>query len=212
MYTVTWTIIEPDGERRAVTSTEVMNDNRLSFTAGEQGVYQIIGLVRDIGGNFVNVQHNVTVLNVEPELDLRFDGFKISNNQTINVKSSQEWCFTANLTTDTVNDIETLEYNWFIDGKSLLSGRSYLLSSDIQADEWKQITLVLTDNNGASTSISFMVEEQETSVESSFQSITLWSIIFLLFIVSLMMVVRKKVRTSKESDFVRWSDTKLSDD
>lgn len=212
VYTVTWTIIEPDGERRAVTSTEVMNDNRLSFTAGEQGVYQIIGLVRDIGGNFVNVQHNVTVLNVEPELDLRFDGFKISNNQTINVKSSQEWCFTANLTTDTVNDIETLEYNWFVDGKSLLSGRSYLLSSDIQADEWKQITLVLTDNNGASTSISFMVEEQETSVESSFQSITLWSIILLLFIVSLMMVVRKKVRTSKESDFVRWSDTKVSDD
>ena len=212
VYTITWTIIDPDGELRAVTSLEVLADNRLSFTADEQGVYQIIGLIRDNGGNFVNVQHNVSVVNVEPELDLRFDGFKISNNQTITVKSSDEWCFSANLTTDTINDIDTLEYNWFVDGKSLLSGRSYLLSSDIQSDQWEKITLVLTDNNGASSSISFTVEEQETQVDSPLQSITIWSAILLLLILSFIIVIRRKVLSTKESDFVRWSDAKVSDD
>ena len=212
VYTITWTIIDPDGELRAVTSLEVLADNRLSFIADEQGVYQIIGLIRDNGGNFVNVQHNVSVVNVEPELDLRFDGFKISNNQTITVKSSDEWCFSANLTTDTINDIDTLEYNWFVDGKSLLSGRSYLLSSDIQSDQWDKITLVLTDNNGASSSISFTVEEQETQVDSPLQSITIWSAILLLLILSFIIVIRRKVLSTKESDFVRWSDAKVSDD
>ena len=212
VYTITWTIIDPDGELRAVTSLEVLADNRLSFTADEQGVYQIIGLIRDMGGNFVNVQHNVSVVNVEPELDLRFDGFKISNNQTITVKSSDEWCFSANLTTDTINDIDSLEYNWFVDGKSLLSGRSYLLSSDIQTDEWEQITLILTDNNGASSSISFIVEEQDAQVESPLQSITMWSSILLLLILSFIILIRRKVLATKESDFVRWSDTKVSDD
>ena len=212
VYTITWTIIDPDGELRAVTSLEVLADNRLSFTADEQGVYQIIGLIRDNGGNFVNVQHNVSVVNVEPELDLRFDGFKISNNQTITVKSTDEWCFSANLTTDTINDIDTLEYNWFVDGKSLLSGRSYLLSSDIQSDQWEKITLVLTDNNGASSSISFTVEEQETQVDSPLQSITIWSAILLLLILSFIIVIRRKVLSTKESDFVRWSDAKVSDD
>ena len=212
VYTITWTIIDPDGELRAVTSLEVLADNRLSFIADEQGVYQIIGLIRDNGGNFVNVQHNVSVVNVEPELDLRFDGFKISNNQTITVKSSDEWCFSANLTTDTINDIDTLEYNWFVDGKSLLSGRSYLLSSDIQSDQWEKITLVLTDNNGASSSISFTVEEQETQVDSPLQSITIWSAILLLLILSFIIVIRRKVLSTKESDFVRWSDAKVSDD
>ena len=83
MYSTTWTIIEPNGELRAVSTTEILDDNRLSFTADKQGVYQIFGLIRDTGGNFVNVHHNVSVLNVEPQLDLRYDGFKISNNQTI---------------------------------------------------------------------------------------------------------------------------------
>ena len=212
VYTITWTIIDPDGELRAVTSLEVLADNRLSFIADEQGVYQIIGLIRDNGGNFVNVQHNVSVVNVEPELDLRFDGFKISNNQTITVKSTDEWCFSANLTTDTINDIDTLEYNWFVDGKSLLSGRSYLLSSDIQSNQWEKITLVLTDNNGASSSISFTVEEQETQVDSPLQSITIWSAILLLLILSFIIVIRRKVLSTKESDFVRWSDAKVSDD
>lgn len=212
VYTITWTIIEPDGELRAVSSSEILADNRLSFTVDEQGVYQIIGLIRDMGGNFVNVQHNVSVVNVEPELDLRFDGFKISNNQTITVKSSDEWCFSANLTTDTINDIDSLEYNWFVDGKSLLSGRSYLLSSDIQADEWEQITLLLTDNNGASTSISFTVEEQEVQVDSPLQSITIWTSILLLLILSFIILIRRKVLATKESDFVRWSDAKVSED
>ncbi len=212
VYSITWTIIEPDGELRAVSSTEILADNRLSFEADKQGVYQIFGLIRDLGGHIVNVQHNVSVVNVEPQLDLRYDGYKISNNQTVTVKSSEEWCFSANQTTDTVNDIDSLQYNWFVDGKSLLSGRSYLLSSDIQSDVWEDITLTLTDNNGATVSLTFSVEEQSIEDSNSFQSITIWTTILFLLILSTIVVIRKKVFSPQESDFVRWSDTKSSDD
>ena len=212
VYSITWTIIEPDGELRAVTSSEILGDNRLSFTADKQGVYQIFGLIRDIGGNFVNIQHNVTVANVEPVLDLRFDGFKIQNNQIVTVKSNDQWCFSANQTTDTSNDIDSLEYNWFVDGKSLLSGRSYLLSSDIKTDDWDEITLTLTDNNGASSSITFTVEEQESQVDSSLRTITIWTVLFLVLILSTIVFIRKKLISPQESDFVRWSDKKSFDD
>ena len=211
-YTITWTVIEPDGELRAVSQNEILSDNRLSFTTEEQGVYQIFGLIRDVGGNFVNVQHNVSVLNVEPVLDLRYDGFKISNDQIITVKSTEEWCFSANATTDTINDIGTLEYNWFVDGKSLLSGRSYLLSSDIDGDDWEQITLTSTDNDGATSSITFDVVEQEIQNDSSFQHFTFWSTFLLLLIITFVILIRKKVLSTQESDFVRWSDTKRYDD
>lgn len=212
MYSTTWTIIEPDGELRAVSTTEILDDNRLSFTADKQGVYQIFGLIRDTGGNFVNVHHNVSVLNVKPQLDLRYDGFKISNNQTVTVKSTDAWCFSANQTTDTINDIDSLQYNWFVDGRSLLSGRSFLLSSDIVNDDWEEITLILTDNNGASSSITFSVEEQDTKGESSFQSLTIWTAILFLIILSIVIIIRKKVLSPHEQDFVRWSDTKSHDD
>ena len=211
-YSITWTIIEPDGELRAVSSTEILADNRLSFKAEKQGVYQIFGLIRDIGGNFVNVQQNVSVINVEPQLDLRYDGYKISNNQTVTVKSTDKWCFSANQTTDTFNDIDSLQYNWFVDGKSLLSGRSYLLSSDIKTNDWKDITLTLTDNDGAGSSITFSVEEQETQESSSFQSITIWTTLLFLLILSIIVIIRKKILSPQESDFVRWSDKKSSDD
>ena len=212
VYSITWTIIEPDGELRAVSSTEILSDNRLSFDADKQGVYQIFGLIRDTAGNFVNVQHNVSVINVEPQLDLRYDGYKISNNQTVTVKSTDDWCFSANQTTDTVNDIDSLQYNWFVDGKSLLSGRSYLLSSDIKSDDWKEITLTLSDNNGASSSITFSVEEQEKQESSSFQSIPIWTSILFLIILSIIVLIRKKILSPQESDFVRWSDKKSYDD
>lgn len=211
-YTITWTVIEPDGELRAVSQNEILSDNRLSFTTDEQGVYQIFGLVRDVGGNYVNVQHNVSVINIEPVLDLRYDGFKISNDQIITVKSNEEWCFSANQTTDTINDIDTLEYNWFVDGKSLLSGRSYLLSSDIDREDWKQITLTLTDNDGATSSITFDVVEQEIENESSFQALTFWSTFLLMLIIIFVILIRKKVLSTQESDFVRWSDAKRYDD
>ena len=212
VYSTTWTIIEPDGELRAVSSNEILADNRLSFKADEQGVYQIFGLIRDVGGNFVTVQHNVSVINVEPQLDLRYDGFKINNNQTITVKSTEEWCFSANQTTDTMNDIDSLEYNWFVDGKSLLSGRSFLLSSDIKNENWEEITLILTDNNGASSSITFTVQEQEAKESSSLQSITIWTSILFILAISILILIRKKVLTAQESDFVKWSDAKSSDD
>ena len=212
VYSTTWTIIEPDGELRAVSSNEILADNRLSFKADEQGVYQIFGLIRDVGGNFVTVQHNVSVINVEPQLDLRYDGFKINNNQTITVKSTEEWCFSANQTTDTMNDIDSLEYNWFVDGKSLLSGRSFLLSSDIKNENWEEITLILTDNNGANSSITFTVQEQEAKESSSLQSITIWTSILFILAISILILIRKKVLTPQESDFVKWSDAKSSDD
>ena len=212
VYTITWTIIEPDGELRAVSSTEILEDNRLSFKAEKQGVYQIFGLIRDTGGNFVNVQQNVSVINVEPQLDLRYDGYKISNNQTVTVKSTEEWCFSANQTTDTINDIDSLQYSWFVDGKSLLSGRSFLLSSDIINEDWKDITLTLTDNDGASSSITFSVEEQQTQESSSFHSITIWTTILFIIILSIIVIVRQKILSPQESDFVRWSDKKSYDD
>jgi hypothetical protein len=128
------------------------------------------------------------------------------------VKSSEEWCFSANQTTDTINDMDSLQYNWFVDGKSLLSGRSYLLSSDIQSEEWDYITLTLTDNNGASSSITFSVGEQNEQDSKSFQSITIWTTILFLLMLSTIVFIRKKVFPPQESDFVRWSDTKSSDD
>jgi hypothetical protein len=212
VYSITWTIIEPDGELRAVSSSEILSDNRLSFAADEQGVYQIFGLVRDTGGNFVNIQHDVNVINVKPELDLRFDGFKIQNDQIITVKSADEWCFSANQTTDTSNDIDSLKYDWFVDGKTLLSGRSYLLSSDIKAEDWEEITLTLTDNNGANSSITFTVEEQESSEQSSIRSFTIWTTLLLILVLSIIVLIRKKYLSQHESDFVRWSDKKTFDD
>ena len=105
-----------------------------------------------------------------------------------------------------------MEYNWFVDGKSLLSGRSYLLSSDIDGDDWEQITLTSTDNDGATSSITFDVVEQEIQNDSSFQHFTFWSTFLLLLIITFVILIRKKVLSTQESDFVRWSDTKRYDD
>ena len=95
-YSITWSITEPDGNPRAVLSSEILNDSRLEFEPTKSGDYRVNALVRDLGGHLIIVYHNVTVVNLPPTAQVRFDGFLVQDGSTITVPSSQDWIFSAN--------------------------------------------------------------------------------------------------------------------
>ena len=97
----------------------------------------------------MTVNHNVSVSNVVPTIELRFEGFLVEDGSTITVPSSGNWTFSANTSFDTSNDQDTLEYTWFVDGKTLLSGKSFLTSDDIQQPNYREIRVQVTDDDGA---------------------------------------------------------------
>ena len=207
-YTITWSITEPDGTPRAVLESEILEDNRLQFKPTKAGEYRVNALVRDIGGHLVTVTHNVNVSNIVPIIEIRFDGFLVENGSTITVPSSGNWTFSANTSFDTSNDQDTLEYTWFVDGKTLLSGKSFLASDDIQQTNYREIRVQVTDDDGQSSELSFQVVLQnELDSESNSGSI-LASTVSLLFIFSIAVLVYMRQRKQSESStgFAKWTE------
>ena len=206
-FTMTWTITEPNGTQRSISESELLEDNRLGFETKNSGTYKVNALVRDLGGNLVVVSHNVTVENVPPTPQMRYDGFLVLNGSSVTIPDFDTWVFSANETSDSENDLNSLEYYWYVDGKSLLSGKSFLASSDIDSLNFNEIRLEVVDNDGVSVNLSFFVTEQMVESKSSYSETTLVSAItlfFLLFVVITVLLYRK-AQSDTNSEFVKWT-------
>ena len=207
-YTITWSITEPDGTPRAVLESEILEDNRLHFEPTKAGEYRVNALVRDIGGHLVTVNHNVSVRNVVPMIEIRFDGFLVENDSTVTIPSSGDWTFSANETMDTSNDQDTLEYTWFVDGKTLFSGKSFLASEDLQQTNYREIRVQVTDDDGQSSELFFQVVQQEDLDSESNSGSILASTVSLLFVFSIALLVYIRQRNQSESNtgFAKWTE------
>jgi len=207
-FVITWTITEPGDSPRSVTEGELLEDNRLEFEAKKSGMYTVTALVRDLGGHLVVVEHNVSVMNQQPTAVVRFDGFQILDGSVVTIPSDGSWVFSANASTDSGNDQQSLEYYWSVDGKSLLSGKSYLESSDIQASSYTTIHLEVVDDDGASSELSFQVIQQEIESKESVADVPLYSMLtlFLVLFLSLLYVLRKRTQSDVNSGFVKWTE------
>ena len=171
-------------------------------------MYTVTALVRDLGGHLVVVEHNVSVMNQQPTAVVRFDGFQILDGSVVTIPSDGSWVFSANASMDTGNDQQSLEYYWYVDGKSLLSGKSYLESSDIQVSSYTTIHVEVVDDDGASSELSFQVIQQETESKESLADVPLYSILtlFLVLFLGLLYVLRKRTQPDVNSGFVKWTE------
>ncbi|MED5496129.1 MAG: hypothetical protein VX872_01060, partial [Candidatus Thermoplasmatota archaeon] len=135
-------------------------------------------------------------------------GFLVEDGSTITVPSSGNWTFSANTSFDTSNDQDTLEYTWFVDGKTLLSGKSFLGSDDLQQTNYREIRVQVTDDDGQSSELSFQVVQQNELHSESSSGSVLASTVSLLFIFSIAGLVYMRQRKQSESNtgFAKWTE------
>jgi len=207
-YVITWRITEPDGTPRAVLESELLDDSRLEFIPTKAGEYRVNALVRDKGGHLVDVYHNVSVVNIAPTIVVKFDGFLVEDGSVITIPSSGDWTFSANASMDTSNDQDNLEYSWYVDGKTLLSGKSYLLSADLQQTTFREIKVEISDDDGESSEVTFQVVQQEEQPAESMSGSVLTSTLSLLFIaaVGLFVYLRQRKQSESSTGFVKWTE------
>ena len=164
--------------------------------------------MRDLGGHLIIVYHNVTVVNLPPTAQVRFDGFLVQDGSAITVPSSGDWIFSANESSDTSNDQNTLDFHWFVDGKTLLSGKSFLSSSDIQSSNYKQIRVQVVDDDGEFDELTFDVSQQREETQGNSSNSILASTVSILFIfaVGLVVYLRQRKQSDSTTGFVKWTE------
>ena len=112
------------------------------------------------------------------------------------------------ISTDSQNDVDGLEYFWYVDGKSLLSGQSYLSSSDLQFSSFNEIRVEVVDDDGSSSNMSFEVVQQSSESDDSMGNAVLISLLALFFILFVAMVItfRRRVKSDVSTGFVKWTE------
>ena len=207
-FVITWTIIEPGNSPRSVSNDEILQDNRLEFEVKKSGTYTVRALVRDLGGNLVTVEHNVSVTNQQPTAVVRYDGFQVLNDSIVTVPNDGNWVFSANDSSDTVHDQASLEYYWYVDGKSLLSGKSYLESSDVEDVAFRTIYVEVVDDDGSMDIIRFEVIQQQVESKESLSDVPLYSVLtlFVVLVLGILYVLRSRSQSDGNSGFVKWTE------
>lgn len=211
---IVWTIHSPDGKVRNPTNEEIQDDYSLNLIPTLSGEWTIDLLVRDIGGHFVTTTHSFSVSNSAPHAHLTLDGFEVHNGSSLTPANTDNWVLNCSASSDTLDDMPSLQYVWYIDGDAMLSGNSIFTQADYSFSGHKEVILVVTDNDGAESQINFtfFVEEEISKDDNSLAIIVIIGLTALISGLIVMRNMNVKSRGSASSrDIPKWGGGKNVD-
>lgn len=164
---LTWTITDPNGNSRGLLDEESYHNSTIELVLEESGYWDVQLLVRD-SANFIVIQNiSILVFNAVPIVDLSIDGLFISNGDQIYVSPGSAWSLNASTSFDTINDIDYLEYEWYLDGVKLNKSDPVLSEDDITINSNNEIMLIVYDDDMDSESLTFSLSVMPVVDDSS---------------------------------------------
>ena len=142
--------------------------------------------------------------NVIPIVDLSIDGLFISQGDQIFISSGSYWTLNASTCFDTVNDIDSLEYEWYLDGVKLEHTGPIISEKEIDLDSSKEIMLTIYDDDMDSESLSFTLSPQPP-VDDGFSSKVIIYIGFGLgFLITFAFLIIFLMRSPSTIELPKW--------
>lgn len=203
---LTWTLVEPDGTRRAVAEGEYVSDSIISIHPPFSGIWTVELLVRDTAGWLTVSNSQFTVTNIAPAVKVEIDSFVVAPDYTVSLGLDEEWELNSSMSADTSNDVQSLSYTWYVNGNTFLAGKPVLDSSMFSDPGIYDVRLVVEDDNGASSEIQFSLSiEDSTSSTLKQPSMAFLAATVLISVVlggSLVLVLTRK--TASDTSVPKW--------
>ena len=199
--------IEENGVTRAPMASEIFEENILHISAEKNGTINITLTVRDATGLANTTIHKITIANSKPIAVMSIDGKYVNNNEIVVLGKNQTWPLQS-LSTDTPNDIQTLQHSWYYEGVLVAEGEySELTSEFLYKNTEQKLTLKITDNDGAEDIITVWITSEDNlnsakSENLSTQNIISIATLAVLFIVA--GIITYKKYTSKKIYLPKW--------
>ncbi len=189
---ITWTLTNPDGDIRALFSSEIIDDNSAKISFNKSGNWSISVLVIDSVGHYTRISHVVDVENTPPVISI--DSIdEINSDMTFDITS--DWYLDASNSVDTENDKIKLIFQWYIDDSMIYSGKN-LSQSVLSKPGSYEIKLIITDDDGDKDEYELLLtlkQDSETREDASFSPVIVGSIslIAILLLISLIFTLNK---------------------
>ncbi len=123
-------------------------------------------LVRDSANFLVRENISIFVENVEPKIILDLDGLTVGQGDEIMINSGVPWVINASSSYDTVNDLDSLTFEWYVDEVKIESDKQILTNLDVDIESSKNIMLIIYDDDQMSDDISFTISVSNLEEES----------------------------------------------
>lgn len=203
---LTWTLVLPDGSRRALQSSEQVSDSLITLHPDAPGSWLVELLVRDTAGWLTHSSINLTVVNIAPVVQLELDSFVVLDESVIALSSGENWILNSSKSSDTANDESDLIHTWYVNGELLSTGEMAIDSSDFSETGTYDIVLVVEDDNGESSELSFQVKITDAAEPSTINSMTLLLSAFVLIAIILitLLFVNSSRKQSRETTVPKW--------
>jgi len=152
--TYLWTLVEENWAPEQMVFEGGYGQSIFENDATESGQYTLTLTVADDAGFTDTVVHEFNITNWAPVADLRIDGQRLNNGDSITLLDFNHWWIDCSDSFDTENDLPTLVCTWHIDGEELMTGWRRQLVQPADNSKPHTLMLVVTDNDGATDTIS----------------------------------------------------------
>ena len=202
----TWTFILPDGSRRALLEHEQVTDTLISLRPDLPGTWVVELLVRDTAGWLNHSSIEFEVQNLAPMIQIELDSFVVTEGSTVTITDGETWELNSSKSSDTINDDDTLFYTWYVNGDAFVSGKTTLQSSDFSESGLYDVRLLVEDNDGATSEVSFKVHISEVSESDTFNAKTMFFSVSILVLIVLVIgfLISSSRRYSNQTTVPKW--------
>lgn len=209
---LTWTLVEPDGSRRAVAESEYVSQSIISIHPPFSGTWTVELLVRDTAGWLTVSESQFLVTNIPPVVKVEIDSFAVEPNYTITLDSDEVWELNGSMSADTVSDAQSLSYTWYVNGNTFLAGKAVLDSAKFSESGNYDIRLVVEDDNGASseTQFSLILENSSPTVQNQPRSAFIVASVLVSLLVGGSITVVISRSKSSDSELPKWNVKSVS--
>ncbi|MDA0842507.1 MAG: hypothetical protein O2866_01640 [archaeon] len=205
---LTWMLRTPSGDTRALSSNEIIDENRLELNLSVPGSYTIEVLVRDSAGHFNRSNRTFVVEDVEPIAEIYFDTMKLASGITLEAKFGGDWV----IRTQPIGSLDPMTVSWsiiFPNGEVKIYSEELMNSSAFTTEGTYILTLRVSDDEGGSSSSSFQLNIVQSSSDSSSKTVdTMFAVILFLSIVFVFLVVYNlnvKKKGKSPTELPKWS-------
>ena len=139
----------------------------VSFTPDEAGEWTVELLVRDSAGHLVRASSSIMVENVPPQAHLFLDGLTVNDGDMVMFPQGTDWILNASQSLDTENDLFGLNYRWYVGEELVKNGGATLNSGDFNKTGSHTLRLLVTDDDGAQSELSFTISVPSDSAAGS---------------------------------------------
>ena len=160
-----WVLQMDSGEQIVSTGKDLRT---FDVDSGQSGNYTLTLTVGDNAGFSDSQTHQFEITNLAPNAALKIGGQPLADGDTITLDDSKQWPIECSDSSDTANDQGGLVCTWYIDGDPVMQGHERQMEKPEDLSKPHTLMLEVTDDNGASDTITITFGVQGTPSDPMF--------------------------------------------